>query len=121
MHDALADIVHGEIFDAELLGITFQRGDLFARFRISDPARAVLGRHVVIGDREGEVRAAQLAARHAKAFERLRARHLMDEVTVDIDDGGFPRRLMHQMGIPDFVVERFSGHFLHTIAVRQGL
>jgi hypothetical protein len=45
----------------------------------------------------------------------------MDEVAIDINNGRLPWRFLHQMGVPDFVVERFSGHFPCTIAVWPGL
>ena len=108
MHDALADIVHLQIFDAEFARIVFQRGDLFGGFRIGDALGAVLGRHIVIGDGKRKLRAARLAAGGAQAFESLRTCHFVHQMAVNIEDGGFARRLMHQMCVPDLVVERFT-------------
>ena len=88
VHDALADIVHGEIGNAELGAVLLQRLDLDARFLLDDALGAVGGRHVVVGHRERCVRPAHLAAGHAQALEGLRAGHLMHEVPVDIDQAG---------------------------------
>ena len=52
------------------------------------PLRAVGRRHVVIDNGQGLFRMAHLAARQAQAFESLRARHLMDEMAVDIEQAG---------------------------------
>ena len=51
-----------------------------------------------------------LAAGVAQAFEGLRRGHLMDKVPVDIDETGAIRLLVHQMVVPDFVVERARFH-----------
>ena len=47
-----------------------------------------------------------LPAGHAQALKGLRARHFMHQVPVDIEEAGAVRRLMHEMGVPDLVVER---------------
>ena len=52
-----------------------------------DAAAAVGGLDVVVDDGEGLVRRAHLAPRHPQAFESLRARHLVDEMPVDVDGG----------------------------------
>ncbi len=107
MDDALADIAHREIFDAEFARVGFERCDLLRGFRIGDAARAIGGGHIVIGDRKGQIGTAHFAARRPQAFEGLRARHLVDEMAVDIKHARFARRFMDQMRIPDFVVECF--------------
>ena len=69
------------------------------------------GRHVVIDDGERLFRRAHLAARQAQAFERLRRRHFMHEMPVDIEQAGAVLLLVDQMIVPDLVVEgtRFHG------------
>ena len=105
VYDALADIVHRQIFDAELARVGLELRDLFARFRIGDAQRAVLGRHIVIGDGQRQIGAARLAMRVAQTFERLRAGDFVHEMAVDIKHRRFTRRFMHQMCVPDLVVE----------------
>ena len=106
VHDAGADIVHRKIFDAEILGVLRQGGDLFAAFGIGDALVAVLGRHVMIGHRQGQLGAADFAARIAQAFERLGAGDFMDQMTVNIDERRLAGAGLDQMRIPDFVVQR---------------
>ena len=86
-------------------GVLGQRLDLQRRFRIVDAVGAVGGRHVVVDDGERLLRRAHLAAGHAQALEGLRARHLVDEVAVDIEEAGAVRRLVHDVVVPDLVVE----------------
>ena len=102
------DIVHGEIFDAEIGGVLRQGGDLLAAFRIGDALVAVLGRHIVVGHRQGQFGAAHLAAGVAQALKGLGAGHFMDQVAVDIDHGRLARRGVHQMRVPDLVVQRLA-------------
>src|SRR5262249_52231705 len=66
---------------------------------------AVAGRHVVVDDAESLVRRAHLAAAQAQTLERLRARDLVHEVAVDIDEAGAVRLLVDQMVVPDLVVK----------------
>ena len=52
-----------------------------------------------------------LRPRAAQALERLRARHLVDEVAVDVDERGAVGLLRDDVVVPDLVVERLrSGH-----------
>src|SRR5260370_1938024 len=61
VHDALTNVVHRQIFDAEFLGVGFQLRDLLARLRIGNALRPILGRHIVVGDGQRELRPAYLA------------------------------------------------------------
>src|SRR6185437_3763756 len=47
-----------------------------------------------------------LALRHAQALKGLRARHLMDEMAVDIKEAGAVVLTVHQMAVPDLVEKR---------------
>ena len=93
------------IFDAELARVPGQFLDLLAALRIGDAAAAVGGLDVVVDDGERLFRRAHLAARQAQPLERLRARHLMDEVAVDVDEAGAAGGV-DDMVIPDLVVQR---------------
>ena len=112
VHDPLADVADAVVLDAEVLGVLLQRLDLDAALLVLDAAGAVdVGRHVVVGHRHGLARRAHLAAGHAQALEGLRARHLVHEVAVDVEQAGAVGRLVHQVGVPDLVVEGFRcGH-----------
>ena len=106
VNDALPPVEFVEVGDAEFLGVAGQRLDLGAAFRFGDALAAIRRRHVVVDDGEGLLRMADLAARQPQPLERLRARHLMDEMPVDIEQAGAVRRLVHQVVVPDLVVKR---------------
>src|SRR5208282_659144 len=103
--DALARIELVIIFDPELARVSGQLLDLLAAFGIGDAALAVGGLDVVVDDGQGLVRRAHLAARHPQAFERLRARHLMDEMAVDVDEAQIALGV-EDMIVPDLIVQR---------------
>ena len=105
MHDALATIVLVVIFDAEFARVDRELLDLRAALRVFDRQRAIGGRHVVIDDGERLGGRAHLAPGQAQAFERLRTRHFMNEVTVDIEKAGAVILAVDHMVVPDFVVE----------------
>ena len=112
MHDALTHVGHGVVVQAEFLGVCIKGGHLNAAvFGHRRGVGAVQrGRHVVIGHSDGLVRAAHGAARYPQPFKGLRAGHFVDEVTVDVQKAGAIVGLVRDMGIPDFIIERFGGH-----------
>jgi hypothetical protein len=59
----------------------------------------------VIDYGQGLVRRMHLAAGRAQSLEGLRRGHLMDKMAIDIDETGAVRRFVHQMVVPDLVVE----------------
>ena len=71
--------------------------------RIDDAAAAVGGLDVVVDDGERLVGSAHLAPGHAQALEGLRARHLVDEVPVDIDEAEAALRVQDML-VPDLVI-----------------
>jgi len=103
--DALTDIVHPEIGDAEALGIPGERLHLKARLGIRDPLRAIRGGNIMIGNRCCQFGPAHLAPGKHETFERLRTRHLVNEMTIDIQHRRSISVLMNEMTVPDLVVE----------------
>ena len=113
--NALADIVHAVKLDAELGAILFQGFDLDARLLVIDAEVTVVCRDVVIGNGENRLGPAQFASVIAQTFEGLRARHLVHQVTVDIDDGRAVAVQGDNMGIPDLVEQGTRlGHGLRS-------
>src|SRR6185437_4838911 len=104
--DALADVVDREIGHAELFDVALQRLDLLARFRVGDAAAAIRRRDVVVGDGEDRLGPPHLAAAGAQALEGLRARHLVDDVAVDVDEGRILILLVDDVAVPDLVEQR---------------
>ncbi len=105
MDDALAAVALVIVLDAEQPRVLGEGGDLQRRLGVVDAFGAVGGGHVVVDHGKRLLRCPHLAPGHAQALEGLRARHLMHQVTVDIEQAGAVRRLVHQMGVPDLVVE----------------
>ena len=114
--DALALVEFIEVVEPEQLGVFGEIRDLRRAFGIGIGRLAVGGRHIVVDDAERLVGRAHLAAGQAQAFECLRARHLVHEMAVDVDETGAVRLLIHQMVFPDLVVERAR----HAVMLRNG-
>ena len=93
--------------DAELGAVALERLDLHARELVADARgdRRAVGRHVVVGGRERAVGPADAAALEPQPVERLRARHLVHQVQVDVEQ---VRR--HLVGGPDLVEQRGCAH-----------
>ena len=103
--DALADIVHGEKLDAEVAAVLFQGLDLEPRFGVRDAGGAVAGGHVVVGHRECRPGPPHRSSGEPQPGEGLGAGDLVDQVPVDIDQGGAIVLLVDQVAVPDLVVE----------------
>jgi hypothetical protein len=83
---ARVDIVE---LDAEFGAVFAQRGNLRGGDGIEDvEAPLARGGYVVVDRGNGAVGAANLAASEAKTLEGLRGSDLVDELEVDIEDGG---------------------------------
>jgi len=61
----------------------------------------------MVHHREREIRAANLAPFGAETRESLRRGAFVDEVAVNIDECGFSRLFVNDVGVPNFLVERF--------------
>ena len=104
--DALPGIEFVEIFDAEGAGVLGQSLDLHAAFGFLYSAAPVRGLYVVIDDRQGLAGRPDATPRDPQAFEGLRARHLVDEMAVDVEQARPVRLAVDDMIVPDLVVER---------------
>ena len=108
VHDALALVVLVEVLDAEVARVGGQRLDLDAAVVVVDALGAVRRRHVVVDHRQRLLGRAHLAARHAQAFERLRARHLVNKVAVDVEKARAVVLALDHVIVEDLVVECLS-------------
>jgi hypothetical protein len=77
VHNALTRIVQAEQRDAELIAVARERFHLLGRNQVEDGQAAVRRRDVMIHRRQREVGAANLAAREAQTFKRLRRGHFV--------------------------------------------
>ena len=73
---------------------------------IADALVPVLRRRVVIGGGDDRRDAPGLAAREPQALVRLRARHLVHEMAVDVDERRAVRFGADDVAVPQLVVER---------------
>jgi hypothetical protein len=64
----------------------------------------------VVHHGESEIGAADLAAFGAESGEGLGRGALVNEVAVDVNDCGLAGLLVNNVGVPDFLVERFRRH-----------
>jgi hypothetical protein len=108
VHDALANVVHAEKFDAELTRVVLERLHGERRFGIGDAELAIGCRHVVIGNRKRQLRPARPPPRFAQALERLGTGDFVHEVAVDIEDAGLSGLLVNEVAFPDLVVKRLG-------------
>jgi hypothetical protein len=104
MDDAVARIIDFEQLDAEIGTVPSQGIDL--KLRVFRNVFIQVGGDIVIDHRQGEFRTPDFPARHAQPFERLRARHLMNDMSVDIEQAGAVLLLIDQMRFPNFIEKR---------------
>ena len=110
VHDALVVAEHVEQRDAGFAATAFQGVKLPARGRIQNRQIAVLGRDRMVHDGEGQVGPAHFAAGGLQSRKRLRGRHFMNEVTVDVNERRFSGRLADEVRLPNFPVHRTRIH-----------
>ncbi len=115
--DALPLIELVEIFEPEELRVLGEIRDLRGALRVRIGLVAVGGRHVVVDDAERLLGRAHLAAGEAQPLERLRARHLVHQVAVDVEEAGAVGLLVDQVVVPDLVVEGAGlGHWVSRLS-----
>ena len=105
VNDAVATVVHVETGNGELGAVLLQRFHLFLRQGIGDGPRAVRRRDIVIHRGERSLGPPDLSPGQPKPLERLRRSHLVDIVPVDIEDRVSVRLFVHDVGLPDLLVD----------------
>src|SRR5437879_4947832 len=110
VHDALILAVHVKEADAGFAAVFLQRIELELGVVIENGQRAVRGGDGMVHHGKGEIGAADFAAFGEKSGESLGRSAFMDEVAVNIDDGGLAGLLVNDVGVPDFLIERFRSH-----------
>ena len=116
VNDALTAIELVEIFDAEMFGVLRQHGDLLGAFGIGVGFGAIGRWHVVIDHGQCLFRRVDLSPGGAQTLEGLRRSHFVHQMAVDIEQAGAIIGFVHQMVVPDLVVQgcRF-GHELQLL------
>ncbi len=104
MNNTTAIVSHGKVGNTEFRCVSFQRVNLKLAFRISDAFLNILGRNVVVGNRESRFGTPNLPASDPQTFKGLRAGHFMNEMAIDVKNIGFVFQLIYNMAVPDFVI-----------------
>ena len=103
--NALPAVELVEIFEAEQLCVFREIGDLCGALGIRIGLGAVGRRHVVVDHQQRFSGGPYRQTGAPQPCERLRTIHLVYDVPVDIEQAGAVRLLVHQMLVPDHVVE----------------
>ena len=121
VHDALARITERKIRlgAAVFAHVAVERVELDARCRILDATVPILGRCVVIGGGDDRAYPPWPAPGKPEPLERLRARHLVHQVTIDVQQRGAVGLGANDVAVPQLVVEGKRGH-RHGLATPKG-
>jgi len=93
---------------AELVAVRAQCVELGASERVRD--RPVDGRNIVIHRRDGQIRPPDGTPRGAQPFECLRARHLVHQVQVDVEQHRRIDGRLDDVRVPDLAEEGGAAH-----------
>ncbi len=104
MHDAMAAVVHRDIGNAEALGIALEPGDLAGRQPVRQRTVAMARRNGMVGHGNMGIRPPDRAVLRHEPGKGLRARHLLHEMAVDIDEVAAVLIGFDDMLPPDLVV-----------------
>ncbi len=110
VHDALARIIHSKLHDAEFGTVAVEGLDLDSRDRVCDPLAAIRGRYIMVRGGQVGPRSPYRPLREAQPLERLRRRHFVHQVTVNVQQCRAVGFLADHVRIPQFVVQRSRFH-----------
>jgi hypothetical protein len=123
VHDALARIAHPVEPDAELFAVAGQHVHLLRRDRIGQRQVEAGGRHVVVHRRDREIGPPYAPSRGPQAVERLRRRHFVDEMQVDVQEIGLIGGGVDDVAIPELLGQCLGGQGLgglrHALLLSQ--
>ena len=105
MDDALFGRVDAYHLNAEFGAIAFEQLKLQRALRVGNRGKPVIGRHIVIGHCQRQVRPPDLPPRDAQSFKRLRSCYFMDQMPVDPDQRRPIRTARDDMIVPDFLIQ----------------
>jgi hypothetical protein len=110
VHDALVFAVHVKEADAGFAAVLLKGIELELGVVIEDGQRAVGGGDGMVHHGKSEIGAADFATFGAETGEGLGRGAFMDEVAINIYDGRLAGLLVNNVGVPDFLIERFRRH-----------
>ena len=126
MDNALAPVVDLELGDAKVPAVVIQGLHLLAGQGIADAVHAAAALAGFRGDivfrrRQVGIPPPGLATGQTQTLEGLRRSHLVNQVAVDVDQRRTVVALVHQMGIPELVIECLACHLRSLESVSLSL
>ena len=103
VNDSLFGRENVEQLDSKLFAVLTQSFDLIRGHRIGNRQAAIRGWNVVIDGAESEIRASHFATGLTQSVKRLRRRHLVDEMEIDVEKRGFTTGFANNVCGPKFV------------------
>ena len=103
VHNALIGVPQAVEFHTKLFAVLGQFIHLKAGQFLPDGQMLIFGGHVVVGRSHGLLWAEDRNAPFFQTRKRLRARHLVDEVAVDVEDLCILTYLRDEVVVPDFI------------------
>ncbi|MBS1270217.1 MAG: hypothetical protein MAG794_01172 [Gammaproteobacteria bacterium] len=110
MDDALADIVQVELRDAVPGAVLVEGVDLQSGYRVRNAPGTARRWYIVIRHGDIGVHTPRSPAGHIQSIERLGRSHLVNEMPVNVDQAVPIVTPVYNVGIPEFVIKRFSSH-----------
>jgi len=107
----IADVTHGKKLDAVFGHIAGEGFELQSGLGVFDPGKPLgltFGRRVVVGHRQGEIGSPHAPVRRLEPSKSLGGGDFVDQVEINIKKRRPVRLAGDHMGVPDFVVKRFS-------------
>jgi hypothetical protein len=105
VYDPVTVVLHTYVIDAEPIGVLRQTRNLATCQALGRRPFASKRGDGVIGDGDVGARTTQRSIGGDEAGERLRARHLLDEVTINVEQAIAVIIGLDDVGVPDLVIE----------------
>ena len=102
MHNALPNIIHFKVLDAEVRSVLLQSLNLNTRFFVGDSLGAVACWNVVVSHSQGIVGSPDLPSSVTKPLEGLRACDFMNQVSINVNQDRLVS-FVHNVRLKDFV------------------
>ena len=110
VNNALFGRLYVEELNSKLFAVSTECLDLSRRNRICDRQVAICSWNVVIDGAESEIRASHFAVRLTQSVKRLRRRHLVNEMEVDVEKRGLTISFTNDVSLPELIEERPVHH-----------
>mmetsp|Transcript_46269 Transcript_46269/g.112138 ORF Transcript_46269/g.112138 Transcript_46269/m.112138 type:complete len:221 (-) Transcript_46269:102-764(-) len=110
VHNTLTLIGHSKVLESKVLDILFQlhnlcsTGGFFNKGLDVNQLTAIFGRNIVVNGSKSTIGTTDSTRTETKSFKGLRRGHLMNQVSVDVQQGGISI-VIDKMVVPDLIVQ----------------